>query len=441
MADSSNNIDKKKSILSTVNDSTDIKRNNDKALYSLAFRGMILFQIIAYGSYSVLVHLCEKNGVITFSSTTMNFILEVVKLSFSFMALMFSSSTIENIHPSKEQFISWFKQSLPYSIPGVLYFINNNLAVHMQLYMDPASYQILGNFKILTTAIMYRLIIKQNLKRKQWFALFLLFSGGVAYSLGTIRNSSSVSKQATTSSAVMNRMYVHPLGFFMITSYCIISGFSGVYNEWILKKYYTESIHIQNIFLYTYGVIFNLIPAITVATYLPGRTIKNSSGNPKQIAASGAVMNRMYVHPLGFFMITSYCIISGFSGVYNEWILKKYYTESIHIQNIFLYTYGVIFNLIPAITVAMYSSGSSYSFNLFHGFTFYTWIIIITQALSGIFMGVIIKHSSNIIRLFVISFSLIVTAVLSVFIFNIHLNIYFFITFVTMMCALSIYYS
>ncbi|CAF3996159.1 unnamed protein product [Adineta steineri] len=354
MADSSNNIDKKKSILSTVNDSTDIKRNNDKALYSLAFRGMILFQIIAYGSYSVLVHLCEKNGVITFSSTTMNFILEVVKLSFSFMALMFSSSTIENIHPSKEQFISWFKQSLPYSIPGVLYFINNNLAVHMQLYMDPASYQILGNFKILTTAIMYRLIIKQNLKRKQWFALFLLFSGGVAYSLGTIRNSSSVSKQATTSSAVMNRMYVHPLGFFMITSYCIISGFSGVYNEWILKKYYTESIHIQNIFLYTYGVIFNLIPAITVATYLPG---------------------------------------------------------------------------------------SSYSFNLLHGFTFYTWIIIITQALSGIFMGVIIKHSSNIIRLFVISFSLIVTAVLSVFIFNIHLNIYFFITFVTMMCALSIYYS
>ncbi|CAF3831149.1 unnamed protein product [Adineta steineri] len=354
MADSSNNIHDKKSILPTVNDSTDFKQNNEKAVYSLAFRGMVFFQVLAYGSYSVLVHLCEKNGVITFSSTTMNFILEVVKLSFSIIALTISSSTIGNIYPSKEQFISWFKQSLPYSIPGVLYFINNNLAVHMQLYMDPASYQILGNFKILTTAILYRLIIKQNLKRKQWFALFLLFSGGVAYSLGTIRN---------------------------------------------------------------------------------------SSGVPNQITTSGAVIHRMYVHPLGFFMITSYCIISGFSGVYNEWILKKYYTESIHIQNIFLYTYGVIFNLIPAITVAMYSSGSSYSFNLFHGFTFYTWVIIITQALSGIFMSIVIKHSSNIIRLFVISFSLIVAAILSVFIFNIHLNIYFFITFITMICSLSIYYS
>ncbi|CAF3751212.1 unnamed protein product [Adineta steineri] len=315
---------------------------------------MILFQIIAYGSSSVLIHLCEKNGVITFSSTAMNFILEVVKLSFSITALMFSSSTIGNIYLNKEQLISWVRQSLPYSIPGILYFINNNLAVHMQLYMDPTSYQVLANFKILTTAILYRLIIKQNLKRKQWFALFLLFSGGVAYSLGTIRNSSGVPKQITTSDAVMNGMYVHPLGFFMIAIYCTISGFSGVYNEWILKKYYTESIHIQNIFLYTYGVIFNLIPAITVATYLPG---------------------------------------------------------------------------------------SSNSFNLLHGFTIYTWIIILTQALSGIFMSIVIKHSSNIIRLFVISFSLIVTAVLSVFIFNIHLNIYFFITFVTMMCALSIYYS
>ena len=65
----------------------------------------------------------------------------------------------------------------------------------MQLYMDPASYQILANFKILTTAILYRLIIKQKLKRQQWFALSLLFAGGVAYSIGTIRNATFASKK------------------------------------------------------------------------------------------------------------------------------------------------------------------------------------------------------------------------------------------------------
>lgn len=160
------------------------KENMDRIFHSIQFRAMILFQIIAYGSYSILVHLCEKNGMISFSSTTLNFILEFVKLIFSLTALMCSQSII---YPTIGQFIVWFRQSLPYSIPGILYFINNNLAVHMQLQMDPASYQILANFKVLTTAILYRLIMKQKLSRKKWFALSLLFFGGVAYSLGRIR--------------------------------------------------------------------------------------------------------------------------------------------------------------------------------------------------------------------------------------------------------------
>ncbi len=327
------------------------KQTTENLLYSIKFRAMIFFQILAYGSYSVLVHLCEKNGAITFSSTTMNFLLEFVKLIFSLSALIYST-TIN--YPNKSQFISWFRQSLPYSIPGILYFINNNLAVHMQVHMDPASYQILSNFKILTTAILYRLIIKHKLTRQQWFALSLLFLGGLAYSLGTLKNSSFVSKKITSSSIIMPEMYIHPLG----------------------------------------------IP-----------------------------------------MIAIYCTISGLAGVYNEWILKKHYTESLHLQNVFLYSYGTILNFVPAFTSAMLISQTGHSFNFFRGFSFYTWIIVITQALNGLFMSVVIKHSSNIIRLFVISFSLIVTALLSLFIFHISFNIYFFISFVTMMSALSLYYS
>lgn len=168
----------------TDNSSLNSKQKTEEILYSIKFRAMICFQIIAYGSYSVLVHLCERNGVITFSSTTMNFILEVVKLTFSLCALIYSAQMKINIYPNTSQLISWFRQSLPYSIPGILYFITNNLAVHIQLQMDPASYQILANFKILTTAILYRLIMKHKLTRQQWFALSLLFFGGLAYSLG-----------------------------------------------------------------------------------------------------------------------------------------------------------------------------------------------------------------------------------------------------------------
>ncbi len=34
-------------------------------------------------------------------------------------------------------------ESLPFAVPATLYTINNNLAVHMQLQMDPATYQVI----------------------------------------------------------------------------------------------------------------------------------------------------------------------------------------------------------------------------------------------------------------------------------------------------------
>ena len=140
-------------------------------------------------------------------------------------------------------------------------------------------------------------------------------------------------------------------------------------------------------------------------------------------------------------MIFIYCTLSGLAGVYNEWILKKYYSESLHVQNIYLYTYGTVLNLIPTIGIPLFKSQSLYQLNLFKGFSIFTWLIIMTQALNGLFMSVVIKHTSNIIRLFVISFSLIVTAVLSVIIFGLALNFYFFTSFISMMCALWLYYA
>ncbi len=184
MSSTSLAVDDDKSYLLTMDNSSNLKQKTEDILHSIKFRAMILFQILACGSYSVLVHLCEKDGVIAFSSTTMNFILEVVKLTFSFSALFYSTSIKINICPNIRQIISWFKQSLPYAIPGILYFISNNLNVHIQLHMDPASYQILANFRILTTAILYRFIMKHKLSRQQWFALSLLFFGGLTYSLG-----------------------------------------------------------------------------------------------------------------------------------------------------------------------------------------------------------------------------------------------------------------
>ncbi|CAF0923111.1 unnamed protein product [Adineta ricciae] len=329
----------------TKTNSQSAEKEMNTVSQSIVFRAMVLFQVMAYGSYSVLVHLCERNGSIMFSSTTMNLILEIIKLAFSISILL-----IESTKTSIDLFNykSWLRPSLPYAIPGVLYFINNNLAVYIQLQMDPASYQILSNFKIVTTAILYRLIIKQKLTRKQWFAISLLFFSGLFYSLGAISDPTK--------------------------------------NDVTQKR-------------------------------------------------------RMYIRPLGLPMVFAYCTFSGLAGVYNEWILKKHYSESLHVQNIYLYTYGTLLNLIPSVGIPLLKSQSLSQLNIFKGFSIYTWLIIITQALNGLFMSVVIKHTSNIIRLFVISFSLVVTAVLSVLVFGLTLNIYFFSSFAAMTCALYLYYS
>ena len=47
---------------------------------------------------------------------------------------------------------------------------------------------------------------------------------------------------ATHSQENVSRMYIRPLGLPMIFVYCTLSGLAGVYNEWILKKYYLESL-------------------------------------------------------------------------------------------------------------------------------------------------------------------------------------------------------
>jgi hypothetical protein len=151
-------------------------------------------------------------------------------------------------------------------------------------------------------------------------------------------------------------------------------------------------------------------------------------------------MNTMYIRPLGLPMMLVYCTLSGLAGVSNEWILKMHYSESLHLQNIYLYTYGTLLNLIPAFGIPLLVSDPLYQVNPFKGFSIYTWLVIATQALNGLFMSVLIKHTSNIIRLFVISYSLIVTIVLSLALFHLTLNFYFVFSFAAMMCALWLYY-
>ena len=80
-------------------------------------------------------------------------------------------------------------------------------------------------------------------------------------------------------------------------------------------------------------------------------------------------------------------------------------------------------------------------FSLFKGYSLYTWLLVLTQAIVGLIMSSIFKHGNNIMRLFVISCAMLVTTVLSMIIFSLQLNVYFIVSFILVCTALFLYHT
>lgn len=136
-------------------------------------------------------------------------------------------------------------------------------------------------------------------------------------------------------------------------------------------------------------------------------------------------------------MMVFYVFISGLAGVYTEFILKQNHSDSILKQNLVLYTYGSIFNLIGCL-IEERTLMTNQSFML-ENFNKFTWMIIVTQVYNGLCMSLIMKYSNNITKLFVISCSLLVTTILAVWVFSLQLNVYFFLVTSIILFALYLY--
>lgn len=297
---------------------------------------MLVAGTLVYGSYTILVHLTEVDGVIPFSSASSTLMIETSKFTISLVLYLNQTSC----QPAR---IPRLRLWLPFSVPAVLYAINNNMAIHMQLHMDPTSYQVLSNMKIGSTAILYRIIIGRRLSKLQWLSIGLLTIAGLFDSYGGY----------TSKSKSVTEIHITLTGLVMMVTYCFISGFAGVYSEYILKRHVKMSLHLQNMLLYTFGMCVN-----------------------------GTL-----------------------------WFINESSRTDIEDR-----------------------------FSLFRGYSSITVLIILSQALNGLIMSSVMKYNSNITRLFIISCSTLITAVLSVAVFHTSLNIYFILSAVLVCVSIYMYY-
>ncbi|XP_031553771.1 probable UDP-sugar transporter protein SLC35A4 isoform X2 [Actinia tenebrosa] len=319
-------------------------------LMSILWQLMFIAGVFIYGSHSILINLCKVDGKIPFNSASVVLLIELAKLLFS-LFFFIPEALAGNIHSPS------VKTVLAFSIPAVLYCINNNIVVHVQLYLDPASFQVLGNLKIATTAVLYWLIIKRKISRQKWISLFLVTLAGISNSYGGLHPHHEIIKD--NKQQVENKIYVTLLGVLLMLLYCTISGLAGVYTEYILKRQFKVSLHLQNSLLYTYGVVLNFWAFI----------INDSIQNNTHETVSGSGLG-----------------------------------------------------------------------DFFTGYSMWTFLIIITQAMNGLIMSAVMKHASNITRLIIIACAMVVTTILSVLVFSLQLNIYFILAFALVIVALKLYH-
>ncbi len=67
--------------------------------------------------------------------------------------------------------------SMLFLVPSVIYWLHNNVQFVTLRYVDPATYQIMGNLKIVTTGLLLWLCLRRQLSPLQWMALALLMIG------------------------------------------------------------------------------------------------------------------------------------------------------------------------------------------------------------------------------------------------------------------------
>nr|AKN21640.1 slc35a-4 [Schmidtea mediterranea] len=210
------------------------------------------------------------------------------------------------------------------SVPAILYVLQNNLLFVAISNLDAATFQVCYQLKLLTTALFFRLMLGKPQSKVQWFSLVLLFVGiGLVQLQGTKPSSNSNASQQNPT-----------VGIIVVIVASLMSGFSGVYFEKLLKN------------------------------------------TPK-----------------------------------NVWI-----------RNVQLSTYGVVFGLL---TVFSTDKTRVISKGFFFGYDYLVWIVIIIQSVGGLLVAVVIKYADNIFKGFATTVAIVLAALISMFLFSFEPGFYF----------------
>ncbi|GJS61625.1 CMP-sialic acid transporter 1 [Tanacetum coccineum] len=189
----------------------------------------------------ILTTLSQSDGGYKYDYATIPFLAEIFKLLVSSIFLWRECKK----SPPPRMTTDWKTVRL-YPIPSIIYLIHNNVQFATLTYVDTSTYQIMGNLKIVTTGILFRLFLKRKLSNLQWMAIVLL-------AVGTTTSQVKGCGEASCDSLFSSPIQGYMLG---VLSACL-SALAGVFTEFIVKKT-NDTLYWQNVQLYTFGALFNM---------------------------------------------------------------------------------------------------------------------------------------------------------------------------------------
>jgi hypothetical protein len=115
------------------------------------------------------------------------------------------------------------------------------------------------------------------------------------------------------------------------------------------------------------------------------------------------------------------------ASVFNEYALKSQFDTSVHLQNLFLYGYGALFNFLAILCTAIYKGAGAggNGFNIMEGHSKATMCLIFNNAAQGILSSFFFKYADTISKKYSSTVATIFTGLASAALFGHTLTINF----------------
>ncbi|NXR50698.1 S35A5 protein, partial [Hippolais icterina] len=354
---------------------------------------------IVLGSSRILLmkYSANEDNKYDYLPTTVNMCSEVVKLVLCVVLALWKREKEKGCMDHLSECFSWknVSNSMKWSIPAFLYFLDNLIVFYVLSYLQPAMAVLFSNFVIITTALLFRIVLKRRLSWVQWASLVILFLSIVALTRGTGGHQHSLAAHG-----------FHHSVFFRPSNHCLLA--TGPEEACVEKGNCAAPSFLHS---FQWNVTNTMAGAL----------------KPLRLS-------------LGHLLILVQCFVSALANIYNEKMLKDVdqLGESIFTQNSKLYAFGVLFN---GLMMALQAKDRRQIGNcgFFYGHNIFSVALIFVTAFLGLSVAFILKFRDNMFHVMIAQINTVIITTVSFIIFDFRPSLEFFLEAPVVLLSIFIY--